>query len=113
MKAERLALVAGELDLRVFRYVEEIGASQMRVAVGISGPEVPRVDRRRNGGFLGVVGIVAERSLDVFEVPPDVGDHHMADAELGRCVPRLQETFHESAIAYFARGAVRSGRKAS
>src|SRR5260370_28935818 len=104
MKAERLALVAGELDLRVFRYVEEIGASQMRVAVGISGPEVPRVDRHRNGGFLGVVGIVAELSIDVFEVPTDVGDHHMADAELGRCAPPLPEPLHGSALPSFAPG---------
>src|SRR5258708_6277700 len=101
MKPEHLDLIAGEPDLRVFLHVEEIGAAQMRVAIGVSRPKIPRVDCRRNGSLLGVLRIVVEAPVDVFEVSPDVGDHHMADAKLGRCVPRLEEPFHWAGLTIF------------
>ena len=71
--------------------VEEIGAAQMCVAVRLSRPEPPGVDLDLNRGVLRTGGIEMEPSMDVLEVPPDIGNHHMAHTEFGSGVPRFEE----------------------
>lgn len=101
MVAEQAHFAAAEGDGAVVLDVEEIGAAKMCVAIRLPGPKAGRVDLDFNGGVLRVCGIEIEAAMDVFEVPADVGDHHVAHAELRRGVPRFEEPFRQGSPLSF------------
>src|SRR5215831_6316495 len=90
MVAEQGYFAAAEGDGGVMLDVQEVGAAQMCVAVRLSRPEPPGVDLNLYRGVLWGCGIEVEPAMDVLEVPPDIGDHHVADTEFSGCVSRFE-----------------------
>ena len=91
MVAEQAHFAAAECDRAVVLDVEEISAAQMCVAVRLSRPQPAGLDLDLRRGALRVCGIEVELTVDVFEVPADVRDHHVAHTEFGGSVPSFEE----------------------
>src|SRR5262249_6150235 len=92
-------LVSRESDLRIMLHVEEIGAAQVRVPIRIPGPDRAGVNARLHPGTAWILGIEDEFALDVLEVPADVANHHVADAELGRRMAWFEKPFRHSSLS--------------
>jgi hypothetical protein len=71
--------------------VEEVGAPQVRVPVGLTGPEFGRVDLPREARLHAVRKVDVKLAAYVREEPADPGDHHVAGAELRLGVPGLED----------------------
>src|SRR5215467_5421314 len=82
-------LAAAEGDGFEMLDVEKVGAAQMGVAIRLAGPEPRGVDLNFHRGALRMRGIEVDLAVDVFEVPADVGDHHVAYAEFRGSVAGL------------------------
>ncbi len=91
MVAEQLPFAAAKSDGGVVLDVEEVGAAQMCVAIRLPRPEATGIDVDLDGRVLRSCGIEVEPAMDVFEVPADVSDHHVAYAEFGGRVSRFEE----------------------
>ena len=89
--AEQAHFAAAEADRAVVLDVEEISAAQMCVPVRLSCPQPAGVDLDLHRGPLRIFGIEVELTVDVFEVPADVRDHHVAHTEFGGSVPSFEE----------------------
>jgi len=62
--------------------VEEVGAAQVGVAVGLAGPDPCRVDFALEGRVEAVVPVELQAAVDVLEQAADPGHHHVPGAEL-------------------------------
>src|SRR6516162_4801897 len=93
--AMQLHFVAAKSDGGMMFNVEKIGATQMCVAIRLARPQRAGVDFDFNRGALRACGIEVEPAMDVFEVPTDVGDHHVAYAEFRRRMARLEEPLRQ------------------
>ena len=63
----------------------------MGVAVGLAGPDPRGVDLAFEGGVEAVVPVELP-AMDVLEQPAHPRNHHVARAELGRGVTRLEDS---------------------
>src|SRR6266576_3364230 len=86
---------AFQLTPKSCRFILFVAVKPARVlgllSTRLSRPEPPGVDLDLNRGVLRTGGIEMEPSMDVLEVPPDIGNHHMAHTEFGSGVPRFEE----------------------
>src|SRR5204863_9939476 len=71
--------------------VEEVGASQVRVAIGLAGPDLCRVDLALEPRVQARVPIELEPAVDVLEHAAYPSDHHVHGAELDFRVAGLQD----------------------
>src|SRR5207248_11726625 len=62
-----------------------------RVAIRLSRPQPAGVNLDLNRGALRVCGIEVELTVDVFEVPADIRNHHVARAEFCGRMSRFEE----------------------
>lgn len=82
---------AGERDPRMVLDVEEVGAAQVCVAVGLTGPDPGRVDVALKTRLHAVGKVKVQLAAHVLEEPADPGDHHVAGTELRFRVPWLKD----------------------
>ena len=73
---------ADEGDGREFLIVEEFGALEVSVAVRVPGVDGGDFDGGFDGGGGGILVVEGEGAGDFGELAADVGDHHVADAEV-------------------------------
>jgi len=90
-RAKPLDRAAAEADLRMPLHVEEIGAAEVSIAIGLACPESPRVDDSLDGSGSRVLLVEGQLAADVLEEAADVRDHHVARAEFRRRMPRLED----------------------
>src|SRR5262249_28912633 len=86
--------ISRESDFWILLHVQKVGAAKVVVALGLATPEISGVDFDRDRGLLRMFGIKPQRALDALEIPTDAGDHHVANAKLGRRMTRLECPFH-------------------
>jgi hypothetical protein len=98
--AEQADFAAAEGDGLEVLNVEEISAAQMCVAIGLPCPQPAGVDLDLNRGSLRVCGIEVELTADVFEVPTDVGNHHVAHTEFGGRMPSFEEPTRQGSRSF-------------
>jgi len=88
--ADAVGEAAAEADLRMVLDVEEVGAAQVGVAIGLPRPQLGRVDHALEVGLHAVIQVEVDPAVHVLERTPDPGDHHVSGGELRRRVPRLE-----------------------
>jgi hypothetical protein len=98
---EQADLTATEGDRGEVLDVEEISATQMSVASRLPRPQVAGVDLYLNRRVLRACGIEDEPAADVFEMSPDVSDHHVAHTEFGGSVPRFEEPSRQGVLSFW------------
>src|SRR5215469_3307389 len=84
--AEQFHFAAAKPDAGMMLNVEEISPAQVCVAIWLARPQCAGVDLEFNRGGLWPCGIEVEPAMDVFEVPANVGDHHVAYSEFRGCM---------------------------
>jgi len=67
----------------------------MRVAIRLARPQRASFDFDFNRGALRACGIEVEPTMDVFEVPADVGDHHVAYTKFRGRMPGFEEPLRQ------------------
>jgi len=88
--ADAVGEAAAEADLGMVVDVEEVGAAQVGIAIGLPRPQLGRVDDALEAGLHAVGEIEVDASVDVLEGSPDPGHHHVPGGELRRGVPGLE-----------------------
>ena len=87
-----------ECDLGVVLGVEEISASQMGVALGLARVEAGQRDGPPERGLQAGLPVEVHLAVNVLEESPHQRDHHVAGAELGRGVARLEDPARHQSI---------------
>jgi len=99
--AEQFHFAAAKPDAGMMFNVEEIGAAQMCVAIRLARPQCAGVDFDFNRGGLRPCGIEVEPAMDVFEVPADVGDHHVVYTEFRGRMSGFEEPLRQGSFLAF------------
>lgn len=74
-------------DRRVVLDIEEVRGAQMRVAVGLTGPDAGRVDLAPEGRAQRILAVELDLAVDVLEQASDPGDHRGGRGTRPRCGP--------------------------
>src|SRR5271166_2755963 len=90
-RAGALGESAPERDLWVFLDVEEVRRTKVRVAFGLAGPDLGRVDLALERRLQAAIEVELQGAVDVLEEASHPGDHHVAGAKLGLAVPGLKD----------------------
>src|SRR5262249_4428893 len=92
-RADLLDRRAFEKNLWMIGDIQEVGAHEVSVALGLSGPQLVGVNDSLGRTTCRIVGIKLHRAFDVLEVAAHPGDHHVARAKLRCGVPRFKSPF--------------------
>jgi len=96
--AEQFHFAAAKSDSGMMFNVEEIDAAQMRIAIRLARPQPAGFDFDFNYGGLRACGIEVEPTMDVFEVPADVGYHHVAYTEFRGRMSGFEEPLRQGSF---------------